>query len=132
MHLSTLPGVPYADKLLIAQEVLEQPQEELDIFLRGFREAYPTAEAMCSPAAVAQLETTFNNVGMSTDEIERINSSLLRAVSVRAPASKFIFGARANLISQAEEMHCMRGKGASCCDPCKRQTRERAKYVSTT
>ena len=89
----------------MCEKVLHAPQQEMDVYLRGFRNLYPSVELLRSKEARETYKTDMKKHWMSTDVIERKNSTILRSHPHSAPAHIFIYAARESVIDQTNALH---------------------------
>ena len=98
-----------ASKRVVCNELLNATTVELDTYSRGVRLRFGTVDALLSFQCRATIRSDLESHCASTDEIERMNSQLLRSVSVRGPGRNFARAATDNFMAQACEGHVSGG-----------------------
>lgn len=112
MWLVVMGYLEEGEQVAVCERVLQTPQEEIDVYLRGFRNLYSSVELLLSKEARETYKTDMKHHWVSTDVIERLNSSILRSHPPGAPARSFIYAARESVICQANALHKTRGGAA--------------------
>lgn len=96
-------------KRSVAQRLLRERREDLDIYSLGVRTLFDSVEKLLSARCEATLASDFRSQALSTDVIERLNAEVTARTPKRGPARSFAASSREAFLRQVAVVHRANG-----------------------